>query len=195
MPFGPRVRTLLHFVGNSPLPESEPIAWGYRSTMQKPPRRKPDFSQVRDSSFVRVNSLREPPLLSSLLSTPQRVIGSSKSPLHQMVLSRQWYRQRINNPTMLSGQAPYTHAHSLSLSLLFALHLPSPASFFVGPPPFIRARSLCTRPKQLRRIICSTRFDTRVSVVSYLRSNVAPSTRNEGVPKEERTRRGLRPFH
>lgn len=39
------------------------------------------------------------------------------------------------------------------------------------------SRPVCRHSKHFGRIICSTRFDTRVSVVSYLRSNVAPSTR------------------
>lgn len=79
------------------------------------------------------------------------LIGPGESPLHQMALSRRWHRRRINNPATLTRhvRTPAPHLH----------------------PSRIR------RPKHFGRIICSTRFDTRVSVVSYLRSNVAPSTR------------------
>lgn len=56
----------------------------------------------------------------SLSSSPERVIGSSKSPLLQMALSRHWHRPRINNPTMLSRRAAYSlRSLSRSLSPLF----------------------------------------------------------------------------
>lgn len=75
-----------------------------------------------------------------------------------MALSRRWHRRRINNPATLTRhvRTPASHLH----------------------PSRIR------RPKHFGRIICSTRFDTRVSVVSYLRSNVAPSTRARARARE-----------
>lgn len=86
------------------------------------------------------------------------LIGPGESPLHQMALSRRWHRRRINNPATLTRhvRTPAPHLH----------------------PSRIR------RPKHFGRIICSTRFDTRVSVVSYLRSNVAPSTRARARARE-----------